>query len=666
MSEPKTPSLSILICTHDRQTMLGELLDTITQQTRALSKESTVELIVVDNHPLSLARGLVGAAANAAADSLAIRYATEPEPNIARARNTALRLASADLVLFLDDDQLPPREFLSDLLRLWKSHPADGYSLFKVPRFEGAPPTWLARSRLFEGGRQAHLAPLARTAMGTGGFLARRAAFAAAPFDPALGLSGGEDVDFFLRATTLGFDLRFAAAPFVYERIPASRSTLKYACASARRKGQVDARLFERNATPRQAFGYRLKSLAALWIALTTLVPSLLLGRARFARCLALVHRQLGKLTSSQGHRFYDQRDRVLHLTSGAQEGGAERLLEQISRHAPPSAPQPAFFLYDARIQLPFARAIAERGHGVITHTKRPGFDWRLLIELRRAVIATQSRIIHTHDIGAMLHASLVRLTLPRLRLIHTEHTLHYWIGIPKYRRLHRALSLCFGAIICVSEFVREELARHVHTTKRLLRVIPNGVDLARFRPTTPLQVPADRLRLVSIGRIDAAKNLADVIRSVGRLHREGVAIELHHAGTGPEEDVVRRLIRDEGLESIVHLHGFQEDVLPILNKGEIFVSASRIECHPVAVLEAMAAGKLCLLSSIPPHSALAGMGVALFDLEKPTTLDMLLRQTLNAPAAFQDHPRAARDAAERRFSITAMLAGYQRLYAEM
>lgn len=679
MSESRPPDLSILICTFDRPTMLARLLASLVDQ--APSFPGALEIVVVDNHPAASARDVVQSATAAATPVAPIRYATESTPNISRARNAALALARAEIVLFLDDDQLPPKDFLRDLSTAWQELPGDVQGLrFAVrPQFTVPVPAWLEASGLFDGGEGEHGEALRRTAMGTGGFLARRTTFFAPgssqpPFDETLGQLGGEDVDFFLRASRRGEKFSFAARPVLLELVPASRANLAYACVSARRKGRVDALLFHRSNTWPRRLAYWTKALLALAVAALTLPPAVWHGRAGLARRYALVWRQLGKLTVSSARYSYfygiDRRaagrqPQVLHLTGGGQEGGAERLLEQISSQASPDRP-PLYFLYDTERRLPFARAIAARGHQVVTHAKRPGFDLGLLRELRRTILANDVRIVHTHDIGAMLHASLVRLSLPRLKLVHTEHTLHYWIDRPKYRRLHLALSLLFDAVVCVSDFVRQELSTRVRTSVNRLRVIPNGVDLQRFAQTSSVFGPGDRLRLVAIGRLDQAKNLTALIHAVGRLKAEGIPVELHHAGAGPDEDATRQLVHELDLEAEVHMHGYQEDVVPILALGDVFVSASKVECHPVAVLEAMAAGKVCILSDIPPHLALEGLGVAHFSLAEPKSLEELLLQAWRRPARFAHLGRSARLAAEQKFSLDAMLTRYRRLYAEV
>jgi glycosyltransferase involved in cell wall biosynthesis len=114
-----------------------------------------------------------------------------------------------------------------------------------------------------------------------------------------------------------------------------------------------------------------------------------------------------------------------------------------------------------------------------------------------------------------------------------------------------------------------------------------------------------------------------------------------------------------------VRFHGFRSDVRPLLAAADVFVSASKVECHPVAVLEAMAVGLPCLLSDIPPHRALADMGNLLFKL----TDDSLMRRIEEVDRERSRLPvmgLAARQSVVRHFSIEAMLRSYFSLYAQV
>lgn len=666
------PLWSILICTYKRPTLLGELLQSLAGEL-AVPKSPPVELVVVDNDEAASSRFVAEAWKE---QGLPLRYVVEKTPGISAARNRAVASARGDVLLFLDDDQLLPLGTLAKLKHEWLDldGTADALCLRKVIKPEAALSPWTSNMAIVGETTGLHLGPLKRTAMGTGGLVVTRALARAIPFDPALGKTGGEDVDFFLRGTAEGFRFLYCDRPFVWERLPKARATLAYALATAKRKGAVDVRLALRDAGPLGWLSLLAKSSGYLALSLLLLVSGTMGGRGTLGMGLALVWRQFGKLQAlfAVDKAHYGRKASgkgILFLTGGGQEGGAERLLEQISAHWSPEQGEASFYFYDWKGDLAFIRAIEARGFKVHRHQKRPGIDLSLWRDLSFVIVSQGISVVHTQDIGAMFHGAAMKVRHPGVRLIHTEHTLHYWIGAFKYRLLHKFLGSLYHRIACVSEFVQDELRAKVGTAARRLTIVPNGVDLAWFdrKPGLSAVHESGSLRLVSVGRIDANKNLKRVIEAVGSLRAKGLNVTLDHAGIGDDDltMALAELVRTLGIEAYVRFHGFKTDVRPLLHQADVFVSASKVECHPVAVLEAMAVGLPCLLSDIPPHRALVDMGILLFDLQD-ASLEAMLQQVDRERAILPALGRAARQGVVRHFSLEAMLRRYFALYAQV
>ena len=76
-------------------------------------------------------------------------------------------------------------------------------------------------------------------------------------------------------------------------------------------------------------------------------------------------------------------------------------------------------------------------------------------------------------------------------------------------------------------------------------------------------------------------------------------------AGEGEERDALMSLAAELGLESRVQFLGALDHPREFLHLIDIYVSASQYEGLPIAVIEAMAVGKPCVLSDVPGHAAL-------------------------------------------------------------
>lgn len=139
------------------------------------------------------------------------------------------------------------------------------------------------------------------------------------------------------------------------------------------------------------------------------------------------------------------------------------------------------------------------------------------------------------------------------------------------------------------------------------VRVIPNGVDEAKFYPCTEayketlrekLGIPVDRRVAVFVGHLTVLKDPETLIR--GFLGCEfSSQMLLYLLGDGPLEGRCLDLTQDK---SNVRLVGRVSNVIDFLHASDFFASASRTEGLPNAVLEALACGLPICLSDIPGH----------------------------------------------------------------
>src|SRR5262249_52856392 len=132
------PHITICICTYCRPAMLGRLLREISQQDPAAA--FTYSVVVTDNDSAHSAQSVVEKCAREG--KVTIRYAVEPERNIALARNSTLSHATGDFVAFIDDDEFPAPGWLANLFRSREHHQVAGVLGPVKPNFEHEPPRW--------------------------------------------------------------------------------------------------------------------------------------------------------------------------------------------------------------------------------------------------------------------------------------------------------------------------------------------------------------------------------------------------------------------------------------------------------------------------------------------------------------------------------------------
>lgn len=134
------------------------------------------------------------------------------------------------------------------------------------------------------------------------------------------------------------------------------------------------------------------------------------------------------------------------------------------------------------------------------------------------------------------------------------------------------------------------------------VEVIANGIDCAAYRKYNRVAAdPAAPLRLAYIGRLAPGKGLRETIEGLAAARNSGVEARLTIAGTGPEEPRLRRWARDAGVEDAVTFAGpaHGEQKARLLSQSDALVLASYSEGLPYALLEAMAAGVVPIVTPV-------------------------------------------------------------------
>lgn len=105
--------VSIIICTRDHAQSLRRTLAAMCSV--RLPTDLDVELLVIDNAPSDDAvRDEVAAAQ---IHGVAVRYVCEPTPGQCHARNTGIRASTGRVILFTDDDVVPPPDWIEGMCR---------------------------------------------------------------------------------------------------------------------------------------------------------------------------------------------------------------------------------------------------------------------------------------------------------------------------------------------------------------------------------------------------------------------------------------------------------------------------------------------------------------------------------------------------------------------
>jgi succinoglycan biosynthesis protein ExoM len=184
--------------------------------------EAPLEIIIVDNDAERSAEAVVASLARGS--TVPIRYVAEPRPGISHARNTGVAAATGRYLAFIDDDLQAEPGWLAALLWTVRKFGADAavgpvYPLF--PANAAVHP--YCRKVYTRDARAPSGTALRLWSIANSIFVRERCFAAAAPFDPRLGLTGGEDTVFLRQLTRSGRRLLWCAEAVARETVPAER-----------------------------------------------------------------------------------------------------------------------------------------------------------------------------------------------------------------------------------------------------------------------------------------------------------------------------------------------------------------------------------------------------------------------------------------------------------
>ncbi len=381
-----------------------------------------------------------------------------------------------------------------------------------------------------------------------------------------------------------------------------------------------------------------------------------------------------------------DRRIVVLHVIEGLGTGGAEGQLAAFLLRSDAGR-----FRHEVCTLAQVGRfAEVVRAAGVPVHTlgvRADGDMVRAFTRLLRVARGVDPYIIHSVLYRPTITGRLVGRLCRRpvvTTLVNTTYEPEWRLDNPhlrpsKVRAVHtldRMTAKWWGSrYVAITDAVKASAVRQLGLPPAAITVIPRG--LAFEDHDEPGSTAEARARLgwadaypviLNLARLVPQKGQQYAIRALRHLLSRYPSARLVIAGEGSLRPMLERVIRDEGLEAHVTMLGDRHDARVLLPSADIFVFPSLFEGLGNALLEAMAAGKPCVVSDIPALREVTGDGqVALLaDLRSPEDLAMKLLRLAEDRALASRLGRAAQAWVRARYDITKSVTALEAVYEEI
>lgn len=364
----------------------------------------------------------------------------------------------------------------------------------------------------------------------------------------------------------------------------------------------------------------------------------------------------------------------VVLLTTNLAPGGAETQVALLAR----TLQARGWTVHVVSMLKPsaFGEELARGGVEVHSLGMQPGIpDPRAVARLAAILRTIRPAVLHCHMFHANLLGRLARLLFPIPRVISTLHSLaessRESPDVTRRDRLYRLTDPLAHATVAVCQAAADRHAEARAVRRDKLRVIPNGVDTARFRPEDARReaarkalgiASADEFVWLAAGRLMWKKDYPTMIRA--SAHRPGRKLWI--AGAGPQEAELNTLASE--LKADVRFLGLRADLPELMNAADALVLSSTVEGLPMVLLEAAASGLPCVATRAGGSGEVVIDGQTGFlspcgDVE--SLAGAMARIEVLSIEERCEMGRAARAVALERFDIGVIAAQWEQLYRD-
>ncbi len=303
----------------------------------------------------------------------------------------------------------------------------------------------------------------------------------------------------------------------------------------------------------------------------------------------------------------------VAILVESLRSGGAQRQITELALGLDREQFEPSVLVWEEGDF--YTGVLREAGVEVVRHRRRHRLAPGPALTAARWLRSGRVRVAHGFDSTGNVYAVLGRALARRGVAVAAERSEER--PLEGLSGLHKAWSHRHATVTVANSHAGARFVRKLAGAGAWVEVIPNGVDLERFRvgerepARDALGWPAEPRVLLTVATVSPVKNhLALAMALEGLKPMDGWEARWIGAHDGDYAEHVRRYVKRAGLSPMVHLHEPLPNVEDAYRASDVVVLCSQHEGTPNAVLEAMASGRPVVATAVGDASRYVEDGV--------------------------------------------------------
>lgn len=299
---------------------------------------------------------------------------------------------------------------------------------------------------------------------------------------------------------------------------------------------------------------------------------------------------------------------KALHIIPSFNVGGAEKVVLTYLQSAKNTNIQIRVISLFTNGNTIYNRQIREEGLDVIYLDKHLGYDFGIILKIRKQMEIFDPDVVHCH-LRTIKYVMPAMLGLnKRTKLFYTFHSIIESENRMLIDNLFNKIAFRFNNIIpiALNKTQMEKINKNYSISST--QIIPNAINAKRYIPNESIRKQKrlelnidDEFVLGHVGRFDLVKNHSFILDVFYELVKISKKAKLLLVGEGKLLDEVKNKAAELELSSNIIFAGSCYDIPSYMQAMDAFIFPSLYECLGIVAIEAQASSLPCLVSDNVP-----------------------------------------------------------------